>query len=470
MSLLLDARKKVELALQRSDTHAGTGTQPVMELGVGDLSAEILKKKPNDPSHLTQHITSASNPRATGQNLFAAKAMPAHAGKRPSIISIAIISGLVLAAGGGYYVWREISPPPMQWHNPTPPAAPITQTAPATTTFTTQTIFAAPAKIVPAENKSASANISMKQSSHIPNGYGKYASPDNKTSQARSLGETTSYPAVPPDNGGQVAGYLPSPTPARGTPVDSTLLRSDPSAAPHTSDVGKNSLHEFHSKVTSPPTPAVAPHDTAAQPIRIEHAQEGDAVDPTLLAAYQAYRSGDFDTARQRYSEALRKNAQNRDALLGMAAIAMQQSQDATAARYYRHVLMLDPRDPAANAGMSSLLGASNVTGAESRLKLLLTQQPPASSQSASLHSALGNLYAEQSRWGDAQQAYSNAYNLEPGNAQFAFNLAVSLDHLGQGKLAVQHYQRALQLDPSGNPGFNRAQAQQRINELTVHR
>jgi Flp pilus assembly protein TadD len=56
---------------------------------------------------------------------------------------------------------------------------------------------------------------------------------------------------------------------------------------------------------------------------------------------------------------------------------------------------------------------------------------------------------------------------LEPSNAQFTYNLAVSLDHLGQSKLAAQYYQQALQLDSASNAGFDHAQAQRRLNELT---
>ena len=401
MSLLLDARKKVELALQHSAVNTDSATQPTRGLGAEDSPASTPQVKPDEPSPAAQ--------RAVGQNLFAAKAIHT-GGMRLGIIPVAIISGLVLAAGGGYYVWREISPPPMQRQNPapaprppagrvsgsgvnnapiantTPPAAPVAQTVPALDTSAAATTSAAPAKIVLADNKPARADVSRKNPNRTPR-------------------------------------------------------TAAPSATP----------------------------DTAAQPIRIEHAQEGDAVDPTLLAAYQAYRNGDFDTARQRYGEVLRKDAKNRDALLGMAAVAQQQSQDAIAARYYNQVLMLDPRDPVANAGMLALLGTSDAAATESRLKLLLAQQPrPTGAQSSALYFALGNLYAEQSRWADAQQAYFNAYNLEQGNAQFAFNLAVSLDHLGQGKLAAQHYQRALQLDVSDSPGFNRAQTQQRISELTA--
>lgn len=197
----------------------------------------------------------------------------------------------------------------------------------------------------------------------------------------------------------------------------------------------------------------------AAAPIRIEHGQDSAAVDPDVLAAYQAYQRGDFDNASQRYRAVLQRDVRNRDALLGMAAIAQQRSQDASAAQYYSRLLALDPRDPAAHAGLYSMLGSGDAAGSESRIKLLLAQHPAA----AALHAVLGNHYAQQSRWSAARQAYSSACQLEPDNAQFAFNLAVSLDHLGQFTLAAHHYQRALQLDSAG---FDRTQTQQRLHEL----
>lgn len=199
----------------------------------------------------------------------------------------------------------------------------------------------------------------------------------------------------------------------------------------------------------------------STQGIQIHRQFENDGIYTALTAAYQAYQNGDFGTAWQRYREVLLKDAKNRDALLGMAAIAQQQGQDDAAIQYYRQVLTLDPRDPVAQAGMSAF-STGDAAVKESRLKVSLAQTP----QSAALHFALGNLYTEQSRWGDAQQAYFNALRLEPANAQFAFNLATSLDHLGQGKLAAQYYGQALQIDTSGNAGFDRVQTQQRMNQL----
>lgn len=226
---------------------------------------------------------------------------------------------------------------------------------------------------------------------------------------------------------------------------------------------------------TSRPAPATAKRvrsssqmrTTATQQptgIQIQKQLENDTIYTSLTAAYQAYQNGDLGTAWQRYREVLQKDAKNRDALLGMAAIAQQKGQDESAMQYYKHVLALDPRDPVAQAGLSAFATGDAATQ-ESRLKQSLAQTP----QSAALHFALGNLYTEQSRWGDAQQAYFNASRLEPANALFAFNLATSLDHLGQHKIAAQYYGQALQLDTTGNAGFDRVQTQRRMNQLLAN-
>ncbi|MBU0623150.1 MAG: tetratricopeptide repeat protein [Gammaproteobacteria bacterium] len=207
---------------------------------------------------------------------------------------------------------------------------------------------------------------------------------------------------------------------------------------------------------------ASTPRSRPASGVTFQRKVEADTVTPALLDAWQAYQRGEYDVAEQGYRQVLGRDAHNRDALLGLAAIAQQRGQDETAQNYYRKLLVLDPRDPVAQGALTSFAPESD-SNTESRLKQMLAAQP----RSGSLHFALGNLYAGQSSWAEAQQSYFNAYTLEPSNAQFAFNLAVSLDHLGQGKLAAQHYRQALQLDVSGNSGFDRVQAERRLNELT---
>ena len=205
--------------------------------------------------------------------------------------------------------------------------------------------------------------------------------------------------------------------------------------------------------------PAAKAPPARSNPMLVEQHQD-EPIDPILNNAYLAYRSGKFDQAQQLYHEVLKLDARNIDAILGLAVIAQRRGADSSAAHYYAQALALDPRNAVANAGMSALTTDDN---RESRLKTLLNEQQ----DSSSLHFALGNRYAEQARWAEAQQAYFNAYRLEPDNAELAFNLAISLDRLGQKKSAAQYYQRALQLDPGQHAGFDHTQISQRIEALT---
>ena len=238
-------------------------------------------------------------------------------------------------------------------------------------------------------------------------------------------------------------------------------LREEPAPAPVAQPVVAARNETANAAPRSAPGP-VRSHRRRDEGDVVVHSKiKTDSVTPALLDAYQAYQRGDYVTASQSYHEVLSKDEHNRDAILGLAAIAQQQGKSETAQNYYRQLLLLDPRDPAAQA---ALMASSPDTGdTESHLKSLLAEQP----RSGALNFALGNYYADQSDWGEAQQSYFNAHTLEPANAQYTYNLAVSLDHLGQRKLAVQYYQQALQLDVSGHSGFDPKQAQQRLDELT---
>ena len=259
----------------------------------------------------------------------------------------------------------------------------------------------------------------------------------------------------------QIVAHTPPPLVASLAPAPQPTVDVAPPVAapvPETTPVLNYTIAKPRPKSSAKPRTPKAPASMS-----IERQQAMDTITPALLDAYQAYQQGDYTTASQGYREVLKRDERNRDALLGMGAIAQQQGQDQTAQHYYRQVLLLDPRDPIALGAMTAY-SAGNGVDTESQLKQMLSEQP----RSGSLNYALGNVYADQSRWAEAQQAYFNARMLEPSNAQFTFNLAVSLDHLGQSKLAAQYYQQALQLDPANNAGFEHAQAQQRLNELTA--
>jgi Flp pilus assembly protein TadD len=186
------------------------------------------------------------------------------------------------------------------------------------------------------------------------------------------------------------------------------------------------------------------------------------AVDPLVEQAYQAFQRNDLAAARDGYQRALAREPTNRDALLGLAAIDVRSGELNSAEARYLKLLEIDPRDSHAVASLITLRGQLDPVASESRLKSFIATQPEA----ALLHFSLGNQYAQQSRWTEAQAAYFKAYSVDPENADYAFNLAVSLDQLHQGKLALEFYQRALALTDRRAASFNPAQARMRVQEL----
>jgi tetratricopeptide (TPR) repeat protein len=199
-----------------------------------------------------------------------------------------------------------------------------------------------------------------------------------------------------------------------------------------------------------------------ANAIHIKKSSSGNQINPMLANAYQLLTTGDPILAEKQYKNVLQQEPNNRDALLGLAAIALNQRQAERAGTYYVKLLDLDPNDPEAIAGLTSLQQGDPVQS-ESRLKKALNQHPNA----GALLFALGNLYAQQARWSDAQQTYFRAYASTPNNADYAFNLAVSLDRLNQSKLALEYYQRALVLGQNGPGNFSKAAVQNRIKDLS---
>jgi tetratricopeptide (TPR) repeat protein len=187
------------------------------------------------------------------------------------------------------------------------------------------------------------------------------------------------------------------------------------------------------------------------------------AVDPALLSAYQAFNRGEYAAAQQQYRQLLQHDVRNVDALLGMAAIAQRQGRDADALGWYQALLEIEPNNIHAQSALLSLQPSADVVASGSRIKNMLVQQPEA----ASLHAALGHVYAAQNQWTAAQQAYFNASQFAPDNADYAFNLAISLDQLGKSKLALAQYQRSLDLiNSSAATSPDRAQLEARMQAL----
>ena len=184
-------------------------------------------------------------------------------------------------------------------------------------------------------------------------------------------------------------------------------------------------------------------------------------VNPKVQRGYEAFQRNDFATAEREYRSVLGGDPNNRDALLGIAAIAVAKNRTGLAAQIYSEILRVNPRDSIASSALMSLQNNPTTTD-ESRLKLMLEREPNADH----LHFSLGNYFASQQRWSEAQNAYFNAFRLDSDNPDYAYNLAIGLDHMAQPQAALKYYQLALELASNEPSGFERAAVQRRIESI----
>ena len=219
------------------------------------------------------------------------------------------------------------------------------------------------------------------------------------------------------------------------------------------------------------PPPQIPPHPTPAlstapteSGIHISKSPSAPAQDEeTITRAYAAFLAGQLVRARTLYTQALSDTPDRLDAQLGLAAIALSAGALPEARRRYQAVLSRDPQNAAALAALFILDGGAGAPDAESRLRQLLAVDP----EDPRSHFTLGSYYAQQRRWADAQTAFFAAARRAPDNADYAFNLAVSLDRLGQGEAALTWYRRAVVLRAHGGT-FAPAVATTRVAQLSA--
>jgi TolA-binding protein len=277
----------------------------------------------------------------------------------------------------------------------------------------------------------------------------------------------TAAPAAP--EAGPIAGTEPAPAPV----IESQSKTPGPATAP------------VIATAEPPPAAAAAPAIAEPQPatkvvesepeviaeapagplspIRISRTHATSEHDRMVRTAYAAYQAGDYQSAAVHYLAVLNDRPDTLDALVGMGAVALKSNDLRRAAEYFGRVLKLDPKNQTAAAALIGLQRGSDPTESESALKYMLQESP----DSPFLYFILGNVYAAQSRWPEAQQAFFDAYRNDSAKPDYAMNLAASLDRLGQSQPALDYYGVALKLAESQPAGFDTAKVRARVQMLS---
>jgi Tfp pilus assembly protein PilF len=321
---------------------------------------------------------------------------------------------------------------------PPPPAHPIAP--PTATTKPAPTTVAAAGSVTPAP-----APVSPK-----PAPVGSEAAPTAAVAPAASTVAaptvTPTPPAVP-----QIGGMPKPPEPA-------------PPIAPSTRAAPKRDGPPMRRAAQPAPIPVAAnPMDNQIASSRSAET-EGNTPPAQILMAYQALQNGKLDQAEALYREAAQRDPDNVDAQLGLAAIATQRGSYQQAVGFYERALELEPKNTTAQAGLIDIIGHADPATSEAHLKQLIARDP-----SAFLYYRLGSFYARQEQWPSAQAAYFQAYQMQPDNADYAYNLAIGLEHLSQAKPALNYYRKALELSfQKGRASFDQQRVIERIGQLSA--
>ena len=422
------------LTLESSRSHVDQND--FKEMGATAAGNEpVTPPVPQRPSFATpagMNLSSAIDPRSSkhgqAKNLFAAK-LPVRPKHKPLFWAIAAAVVVMVSATQGYRLWKEYTRP-----------------------------------------ANFSSDISVPSSMPLA---GSIEKPQAEAPFASNLStENESLPATKPPSADALSEAPPAEPNARELPASAVVKKTTPSVKPEGKPVHQRASRPANtgsSRQTAKnrDDEAVDPQFfslSGRDPIRITSSKQPERSGAQIDIAYQSFLRNDFIAARKEYQKVLESDSTNRDALLGLAAIAVKNQHPEEAAAYYQRLLALDPKDAAAQAGMIGFTGGVNPVESESRIKTFLSQQP----NSDYLYFALGNIYLSQSRWPEAQEAFFHAYQLSPDNPDYACNLAVSLDHLNQSRQAADFYRKSLELSFSRPANFDRETLENRLLILTA--
>ena len=206
--------------------------------------------------------------------------------------------------------------------------------------------------------------------------------------------------------------------------------------------------------------------ETTAPTIRVVR-QRPPAISPLRQAAQRALEEGDWALARQHFQSLLHGEPHHIEALLALAKLAEHEGQPRQAENYRERAWQADPSDPMVLAAWLNRPAAqADPVASESQLRGLLRRHP----EVGALHFALGNLLAHQGRWPEARQAYADAASSDGDNADYQFNLAVSLEQLRQPQEAARHYRLALAAAHQRAGAFAGTLVEARLQQLAAAR
>jgi Flp pilus assembly protein TadD len=423
-----------------------------ISVALGEVKASVAERAMVAPDA----ARSDEEARRAAQTVFDAKVPAVSRRRRGRAVLVAVPFLLVAFVGvAGFVLWDDIvrtfvGSPAVVPRRP-PPLAQLPPPAESPVLTPAETLkIAAAAQASAVQSGAAASPVATTQSEFPP-------LPAESPLREAALAATSETPVEP------------AALPMSETPAPTALVGATPEPSGGAVSVAETTGDGTEATIAALTEQALTASEAArpepfARSIRISKKSAPDRIHPLLTKAYEAFETGNNGRAKKLYESVIARDPNNANALLGLGAIAMRSGDVGRATRIYAMLLSLNPRDPVARAALIDLNQNVPPVEGESHVKKLLIREP----EQPFLYFTLGNLYARQARWPEAQQAYFDAYRRDSANADYAFNLAVSLDQMGQPAAALRYYRRALELARGGNANFESQTVLRRISLISA--
>jgi len=222
----------------------------------------------------------------------------------------------------------------------------------------------------------------------------------------------------------------------------------------HIDEQGQSTPPVVLDRLTAPDRAANIPEFVNAAPSALRHIREQFIDDVSYArAAWECFKSNDFDGAEHQARKALALNPKNGDALhyLGLAFFGREQYEEAI--RYLSEAAQVQPSEGRIQVDLGAVFVAEN------RLDEGIRHLRQAVELAPQIHEAYFNLGVAEFRRGNKPEAlkcWLRTAELEPRNYAAHHNVALLLEEQGHLDQALEHYRQAARLKP--DDGLTQAQ------------
>ncbi|OHB67651.1 MAG: hypothetical protein A2Y77_11740 [Planctomycetes bacterium RBG_13_62_9] len=214
----------------------------------------------------------------------------------------------------------------------------------------------------------------------------------------------------------------------------------------HIDEQGESTPPVVLDHLTAPDRAANIPEFVNADPSAIRHIRERFVDDVSYArAAWQYFKSNDYENAERQARKALTLNPKNADALRYLGLTLLRREQYDEAIRYLSEAAKVQPSDGKIQVDLGAAFIAKNMWDeGVKHLHKALELAP----NSAEAHFNLGVAAFRRGNKQEAMRCWLRTAELNPDDYAAHNNLALALDEQGEADKAMEHYRKAAQLKP----------------------